>query len=141
MKLLLLNGPNLNLIGKREPEIYGSTSLTEYFEQLKQKYANHELVYFQSNTEGELIDQLQAANGQYEGIIFNPAAYAHTSIALADAMAAIDTPVIEVHISNIYAREEFRHHSFTAKKAIGLIGGLGLKGYDLAISYFVTDSL
>ncbi len=136
-KLIIINGPNLNLLGKREPEIYGNQSFENYFEGLKNKFDHVLLSYFQSNHEGDLIDKLHETGFDYEGIILNAGAYTHTSIALADAVKAITTPVLEVHISNIYAREPFRHHSFLSPNCVGLIAGLGLKGYDLAIQYFL----
>lgn len=136
-KLIIINGPNLNLLGKREPEIYGNQSFENYFEGLKNKFDHIHLSYFQSNHEGDLIDKLHETGFDYEGIILNAGAYTHTSIALADAVKAITTPVLEVHISNIYAREPFRHHSFLSPNCVGLIAGLGLKGYDLAIQYFL----
>ncbi|PHR74627.1 MAG: type II 3-dehydroquinate dehydratase [Lutibacter sp.] len=137
MKLLILNGPNLNLLGKREPEIYGSTTFVEYFKELKEKYPTIELSYFQSNIEGEIIDKLHEVGFDYDGIILNAAAYTHTSVAIGDAVKAIETPVIEVHISNVYAREEFRHHSYISANASGIIIGCGLKGYELAIQSFL----
>ncbi len=138
MKILIINGPNLNLLGKREPHIYGKRSFEEYFELLQQEFPGVTLHYFQSNGEGQLIDKLHEAADSYNGIILNPGAYAHTSIALADAISAIETPVVEVHISNIFARETFRHKSFVTPFCIGSIAGLGLKGYDLAIDYFMS---
>ena len=133
MKLLILNGPNLNLLGKREPEIYGSVTFNQYFEQLKVKYSNIDVSYFQSNIEGEMIDKLHEVGFDYDGIILNAGAYTHTSVAISDAIKGIETPVIEVHISNVYAREEFRHKSYLTKNCKGIIAGLGLKGYELAI--------
>jgi 3-dehydroquinate dehydratase-2 len=138
MKILIINGPNLNLLGKREPEIYGRQSFEEYFEILQTAYPDVTMHYFQSNHEGEIIDQLHEAGFTYQGIILNGGAYTHTSIAIADAIAAIETPVVEVHISNIHAREEFRKHSFSAANCVGCITGLGLKGYDLAVEYFIS---
>lgn len=138
MKLLIINGPNLNLLGTREPHIYGKRSFEEYFEILQQEFPGITLHYFQSNSEGAIIDQLQQASAQYNGIILNPGAYGHTSIAIADAIAAIETPVVEVHISNTFARESFRHRSVIAPYCVGSIIGLGLKGYDLAIHYFLS---
>lgn len=137
MKILIINGPNLNLLGRREPEIYGRQSFETYFEQLQLEFPGVTLHYFQSNHEGELIDKLHEAGFSYAGIVVNPGGLAHTSVALADAVAAIETPVVEVHISNIYARESFRHHSFLAASCVGCISGLGLKGYELAISYLL----
>lgn len=135
MKIAILNGPNLNLLGKREPEIYGSQSFEDFFEQLKSKFPEVEFEYFQSNHEGVLIDKLQQLNGNVDGIVFNPAGYSHTSIALADTIAAIQPPVIEVHISDIYKREPFRRHSYTALYAKHIITGKGLEGYVEAVGY------
>lgn len=137
MKLLIINGPNLNLLGQREPHIYGKRTFEEYFELLQQEFPGVTMHYFQSNSEGAIIDQLHES-GTYNGIILNPGAYGHTSIAIADAIAAIETPVVEVHISNTFAREEFRHKSIIAPYCVGSIIGLGLKGYDLAINYFLS---
>ena len=134
MNILIVNGPNLNLLGKREPEIYGSVSFESYFAGLKGKYPQHHLDYYQSNHEGCLIDKLQAAESQYDAVVMNPGGYAHTSIALADCIRAIDIPVVEVHISDITKREPYRRHSFTAEACIKSISGLGLKGYDEAIA-------
>jgi len=136
MKLIVINGPNLNLLGTREPEIYGKASFEDYFKILQQKFSRHELHYFQSNIEGELIDKLHEVGFTYDGIIFNAAAYTHTSVGLGDAVKAITTPVVEVHISNVHAREEFRHQSFIAPNAKGVIAGFGLQSYDLAIASF-----
>lgn len=136
MKLIIINGPNLNLLGKREPEIYGSRTFEEYFSELEDAHPSVDLSYFQSNNEGDLIDKMQEVGYTYDGIIINLAGYTHTSVALADCIAAITTPVVEVHISNIHAREAFRHHTYTGANCKGIITGLGLKGYDLAISYF-----
>jgi len=136
MKILILHGPNLNLLGKREPSIYGNTSFETYFEQLKTKFPTIELSYFQSNTEGILIDKLHEVGFSYDGIVFNPGAYTHTSIALGDAISAITTPVIEVHISNTHAREPFRKESKLAASCRGVILGFGLKSYDLALHAF-----
>ena len=140
MKVIILNGPNLNLLGKREPEVYGSESFEQYFETLKSKYADISFTYKQSNVEGELVNFLQEADGQFDGIIMNPAAYSHTSVALSDAIAAISTKVVEVHISNIYAREYYRHTSLTAKNCIGVISGFGLFGYEMALSYLLRSA-
>ena len=137
MNLLIINGPNLNLLGKREPTIYGNETFEMYFEKLQQKFPQVSLTYFQSNIEGEIIDKLHEVGFDFEGIILNAAAYTHTSVGIADAVKAIQTPVVEVHISNIHAREEFRHHSFIAPNAKGIIVGFGLKGYELAIQSFV----
>ncbi len=136
MKLIIINGPNLNLLGKREPEIYGSISFVAYFNNLKEENSDIELVYFQSNIEGEIIDKLHEVGFDFDGIILNAAAYTHTSIGIGDAVKAIKTPVIEVHISNVYARENFRHHSYISANAAGIIIGCGLKGYELAIQSF-----
>ena len=139
MKILILNGPNLNLIGKREPEIYGNQSLDEYFEIVKKRFQDCEIETFQSNHEGALIDKLHEAMGKYDGVVINPGGYAHTSIALADAIRAIGIPVVEVHISNIYEREEYRHHSYTAEAAVKTIVGKGLEGYAEAVEYFTRS--
>lgn len=140
-RLLLLNGPNLNLLGNRENDIYGDFSLYDIEKSLELLARQHgfEIDFFQSNHEGELIDRLQDANKKFKGIIFNPAAYTHTSVALRDVIKAIDTPVIEVHISNVYSREEFRHHSLLAPVCIGQITGLGLNGYKLAAMAFIEN--
>ncbi len=137
MKILIINGPNLNLLGTREKSIYGEQSFEEYFAFLQQEFPTLTLHYFQSNSEGGLIDKLHDAGFTYHGIVLNPGAYTHTSIALADAIAAIRSPVVEVHISNIFARESYRHTSFTAAKCKGSISGLGMKGYELAIQYLL----
>lgn len=137
MKILILNGPNLNLLGKREPDIYGKHTFEEYFESLKMKYSEIELLYFQSNLEGELINKIHEVGFFYDGIIFNAGAYSHTSIALADAISAVTTPVIEVHISNTYKRETFRHKSFISAVSKGVIVGFGLQSYELALHSFV----
>lgn len=139
MKILILNGPNLNLIGKREPEIYGNQSIDEYLESVKQRFPECSIDTFQSNHEGILIDKLQEAMEKYDGVVMNPGGYAHTSIALADAIRAIGIPVVEVHISNIYEREEYRHHSFTAEAATHSIVGHGLVGYAEAILYLIKS--
>ena len=138
MKIIIINGPNLNLLGKREPEVYGNTSFEEYFKTLQEKYPNIELDYFQSNIEGELIDKLHEVGFDQDGIILNAAAYTHTSVGIGDAIKAIETPVIEVHISNVHAREEFRHQSYIAPNAKGIIIGLGLKGYELALQALLS---
>jgi len=137
MTIHIINGPNLNLLGKREPHIYGSRTFEEYFEELKNQYSIVELDYFQSNIEGELIDYLHQVGFSADGIVLNAGAYSHTSIALADAIKSISTPVVEVHISNVYARETFRQHSYITSAAVGSIVGLGLYGYNLAIEYFL----
>ena len=138
MKIIIINGPNLNLLGKREPEVYGSASFEEYFNTLQEKYPNIELNYFQSNIEGELIDKLHEVGFDHDGIILNAAAYTHTSVGIGDAIKAIETPVIEVHISNVHSREEFRHQSYIAPNAKGIIIGLGLKGYELALQALLS---
>ena len=136
MKIAIINGPNLNLLGTREPEVYGSKTFEQFFAELKNKNPEIELSYFQSNVEGELINELQKTGFSYDGIILNPGGYTHTSVAIGDAIAAIKTPVIEVHISNVHAREEFRKISLVSSKCKGTIAGLGLKGYELALEYF-----
>jgi len=137
MRLAIINGPNLNLLGKREPEIYGSNSFEDYFEFLQNKFTDLDFTYFQSNIEGEIIDKLHEVGFDYDGIILNAAAYTHTSIGIGDAVKGIKAPVIEVHISNVHSREEFRHKSFIAANAKGVIFGFGLKSYDLAIESFL----
>jgi 3-dehydroquinate dehydratase-2 len=139
MKLHIINGPNLNLLGIREPEIYGTQGFDAFFEQLQSEFPDHEISYFQSNVEGELINNLQAVGFSTDGIILNAGAYTHTSIAIGDAVSAIKTPIIEVHISNVFSREEYRHVSYIAPKAIGIISGLGLNGYRLAILHFLSS--
>ena len=136
-KILIINGPNLNLLGKREPTVYGNTSFEQYFETLKEKFQGVELHYFQSNHEGALIDKIHEVGFSFDGIVLNAGGYTHTSIALADAISAVTTPMLEVHISNVHAREAFRHHSYIASRCKGSIVGLGLKGYDLAIAFLV----
>ncbi len=136
LKIAIINGPNLNLLGKREVEIYGTQSFEDYFKTIQSKYPNVELSYFQSNVEGELINKLHEVGFNYDGIIINAGAYTHTSIAIADAIAGIKTPVIEVHISNVFAREDYRHVSYLGKHCKGSISGLGLKGYEMAIESF-----
>lgn len=137
MKVIIINGPNLNLLGKREPEIYGNTSFEEYFKQLKSKYPAIELEYYQSNVEGELINKLHETGFTYDAIILNAGGYTHTSIAIGDAIASITTPVIEVHISNIYTREEYRQHSLLSKHCKGIICGFGMDSYRLAIESLI----
>lgn len=136
-KLIIINGPNLNLLGKREPNIYGSLTFTEFLDQIKEKYTNVEIVYFQSNIEGELIDKIQEVGFSYDGIVLNAAAYTHTSVGIGDAIKAVETPVVEVHISNTFSREEFRHHSYISPNAKGVILGFGLQSYELAIQSFL----
>ncbi|MFZ4770580.1 MAG: type II 3-dehydroquinate dehydratase [Ferruginibacter sp.] len=137
MKIAIINGPNLNLLGKREPEIYGNASFDTYLQQLEKAYPSVEFTYFQSNIEGDLIDEIQRVGFSYDGIILNPGGYTHTSVAIGDAIAAINIPLVEVHISNIFGREEFRKISYVSAKAVGVISGLGLKGYELALQYFI----
>lgn len=139
MKIQIINGPNLNLLGKREPDIYGSESFDDYLQKLKTIYSIIEIDYFQSNVEGELINKLHEVGFSFDGIIINAGGYTHTSVAIADAIAAIKTPVIEVHISNIYAREEYRHVSLTGKNCKGVLTGFGLNGYRLAIESFLNN--
>ena len=139
MKLIIINGPNLNLLGRRETNIYGSMTFEEFFEQLGAKYPEVELSHFQSNVEGELIDKIQEVGFSYDGIILNAAAYTHTSIGIGDAVKAIQTPVIEVHISNTFAREDFRHQSYISAGAKGVILGFGLQSYELALQSFLSD--
>ncbi len=140
MKILIINGPNLNLLGKREPEIYGSETFEDHFTKLQFHFKETELSYFQSNIEGELISKLHEANEDFDGVILNAAAYTHTSVGIGDAVAGIAVPVVEVHISNTFAREEFRHHSYLSKYAAGVILGFGLKGYNLAIQSFLDKA-
>lgn len=139
MKVAIINGPNLNLLGKREPGIYGSQSFEEYYTTLQKKYSDIDFHYYQSNIEGELINELQRVGFEYDGIILNPGGYTHTSVAIGDAIAGIKTPVIEVHISNVHAREDFRKLSHVSGKAAGSIIGLGLKGYELAVAWFLEQ--
>lgn len=136
MKIIIINGPNLNLLGKREPEIYGNITFEDYFITLKQRFDSLDIDYYQSNIEGELIDKLQEVGFTYDGIILNAAAYTHTSVGIGDAVKAISTPVIEVHISNTFAREDFRHHSYISPNVKGIIIGFGLKSYELALQSF-----
>ena len=138
MKLAIINGPNLNLLGKRETDIYGNMPFEKFFEGVKSKYPQIEFSYFQSNVEGDLINEIQKAGFEYDGIILNPGGYTHTSVAIGDAIAAIKAPVIEVHISNVHAREDFRKLSHVSGKSVGSIFGLGLKGYQLAIQWFLN---
>jgi 3-dehydroquinate dehydratase-2 len=138
MKIAIINGPNLNLIGIREPDVYGYESFELYFETIKSKYPAVAFTYFQSNVEGELVTALQQSGFEMDGIVFNPGGYTHTSVAIGDAIAAISCPVVEVHISNIFTREDFRKISHVSAKAVGVISGLGLKGYELALGYFVN---
>lgn len=138
MRIIIINGPNLNLLGTREPGVYGSQGFDSFFETLENRFPEHQLEYFQSNMEGELINMLHETGFSYDGIVMNPGGYTHTSVAIADAIAAIKTPVVEVHISNIYAREEIRHTSLSGKNCAGILTGFGLEGYTLALHY-ITD--
>lgn len=138
MKIMIINGPNLNLLGQREPEVYGRQGFNNFLENCREKYPDHTIDYVQSNLEGELIDAIQKAGFSYDGIILNPGGYTHTSVAIGDAIAAITTPVVEVHISNVHAREDFRKLSHVSAKAKGTITGLGLAGYELALQYFIS---
>lgn len=140
MKIAIINGPNLNLLGKRETDIYGNMSFDIFFASLQSLFPQVELSYFQSNIEGELIDEIQKVGFTYDGIVLNPGGYTHTSVALGDAIAAIKSPVVEVHISNVHAREEFRKLSHVSGKSVGSIIGLGLKGYELAIQWILSRS-
>ena len=137
MKILIINGANLNLLGRRQPEIYGHESFEDYLEALRARYSEHVIDYYQSNVEGELVTKLQEADGQYDGVVLNAGGYTHTSVVLHDAVAAIGVPVVEVHISSILAREEFRHVSMIAPVARGTIMGFGMESYRLALDYFV----
>lgn len=141
MKIAIINGPNLNLLGKREVSIYGAQDFETYLHQLQERYPGVEIVYFQSNIEGELVDELQRVGFSFNGIIINPGGYTHTSVAIGDAIAGITTPVVEVHISNIFGREDFRKLSHVSAKAKGVISGLGLKGYELALAYLIEQHL
>ncbi|MDO6761563.1 type II 3-dehydroquinate dehydratase [Tamlana sp. 2_MG-2023] len=140
-KIIIINGPNLNLLGKREPEIYGNLTFEDYLETLKAKYSNIELSYYQSNVEGELINKLHEVGFSYDGIILNAGAYTHTSVAIGDAIKGIETPVIEVHISNTFSREEFRHQSYISPNAKGVILGFGMQSYELAIQSIAPPNL
>lgn len=137
MKVIIINGPNLNLLGKREPDIYGNITFESYFGTLQEKFSEIELEYFQSNIEGEIIDKLHDVSLDYDGIILNAAAYTHTSIGIGDAIKAIHSPVIEVHISNVYTREKFRHQSYIAPNATGVIAGFGMQSYELALQSII----
>ncbi|WP_026951947.1 type II 3-dehydroquinate dehydratase [Algoriphagus mannitolivorans] len=139
MKIQIINGPNLNLLGKREPEIYGSETFEDYLEHLKRRFPQVELHYFQSNVEGELINKIHEIGFEFDAILLNAGGYTHTSVALSDAISGVTTPTLEVHISNIYKREEFRHKSIISKSCVGMIAGLGLKGYELGILYFLNS--
>lgn len=136
MQIIIINGPNLNLLGKREPDVYGNETFESYFEKLKSKFNTIDFTYFQSNIEGELIDKIQEVGFSYDGIILNAGAYTHTSIGIGDAVKAITTPVVEVHISNTFSRESFRHQSYISPNAKGVIIGFGLQSYDLAVQSF-----
>lgn len=136
-QILIINGPNLNLLGKREPTVYGSQSFEDYFEKLTEVFPEVTLHYYQSNHEGDLIDKIHEVGFTFEGIAINAGGYTHTSVALADAISAVTTPVVEVHISNIHARESFRHHSYLTSRCKGMICGLGFKGYELAVRFLV----
>lgn len=138
MKIAIINGPNLNLLGKRETDIYGSQSFEDFFATLQKQFPQVELTYFQSNVEGELVNEIQKVGYSYDGIVINPAAYTHTSVAIGDAIAAVKAKTIELHISNIFGREEFRKLSYVSAKSVGVISGLGLKGYSLAIEYLIS---
>jgi 3-dehydroquinate dehydratase II len=138
MHIHIINGPNLNLLGTREPDIYGAKTFEQVLAELKQEFINHDITYFQSNIEGEIVDNLHfCLNNFVDAVVINPAAYSHTSIAIADAIKAINIPCIEVHISNIHSREEYRNHSMTAASCAGVISGLGIEGYSLALSYCI----
>lgn len=138
MKFLIVNGPNLNLLGKREPSIYGDQSFEAFFETLRKRFPDADLHYYQSNVEGEIINKLHQTGFTFDGIILNAGAYTHTSVAIHDAIGAITTPVVEVHISNVYNREEFRHKSLITSKCIGLLTGFGMEGYAMALSFLLS---
>jgi 3-dehydroquinate dehydratase-2 len=140
MKIQIINGPNLNLLGKREPTVYGNQSFDDFFAQLKSRFQRMELHYYQSNVEGELINKIHEVGFSFDGIIINAGAYTHTSIAIHDAIGAIKTPAVEVHISNVYGREEFRHKSLITSKCIGMLTGFGMEGYALALQYFANKT-
>nr|MBP7471822.1 type II 3-dehydroquinate dehydratase [Prevotella sp.] len=139
MKIQIINGPNLNLLGVREPGIYGSNSFESYLPKLKVKYPDFQIDYYQSNIEGELINKMQEVGFEYDGIVLNAGAYTHTSIALQDCIRSLKTPVVEVHISNVHKREEFRHHSYLSPACLGVICGFGLAGYDMAIQGIIAN--
>ncbi|MEA2041487.1 MAG: type II 3-dehydroquinate dehydratase [Bacteroidota bacterium] len=136
---MIINGPNLNVLGKREPEIYGEQSFEEYLTHLRAEFSDVQIDYFQSNSEGKLIDAIQKADTGYNGLIINAAGYSHTSVAIADAVSAIKTSTLEVHISNIFKREQFRHYSYLSPVCVGIISGLGLTGYRLAVNFFTKN--
>ena len=138
MQIIIINGPNLNLLGTREPDTYGDTSFQIYFEQLKTVFPTLEIHYYQSNVEGEIINKLHEVGFTYDGIVLNAGGYTHTSVAISDAIAAIEVPVVEVHISNVHARENYRHHSLLAKNCKGVVTGFGLKSYEMAIDSFLS---
>ncbi len=139
MKIQIINGPNLNLLGKREPEIYGNETFEDYFENLQKRFPQVELHYFQSNVEGELINKIHEIGFTFDSILLNAGGYTHTSVAISDAISGVNIPTLEVHISNIYKREEFRHKSIISKSCVGMISGLGLKGYELGVLYFLNS--
>ena len=138
MKITIINGPNLNLLGQRETQLYGNRGFDAYLAELRTKFPGTDIAYFQSNVEGEIINLLHDAGNSAQGIILNAGGYTHTSVAIADAVAAIKTPVVEVHVSNIFAREDFRHVSFLGAKCVGSISGFGLESYELALLYFLN---
>ena len=138
MQIIIINGPNLNLLGNREPDTYGDTSFQIYFEQLKTVFPTLEIHYYQSNIEGEIINKLHEVGFTYDGIVLNAGGYTHTSVAISDAIAAIEVPVVEVHISNVHAREDYRHHSLLAKNCKGIVTGFGLKSYEMAVDSFLS---
>lgn len=138
MQIIIINGPNLNLLGSREPDTYGDTSFQIYFEQLKTVFPTLEIHYYQSNVEGEIINKLHEVGFTYDGIVLNAGGYTHTSVAISDAIAAIEVPVVEVHISNVHAREDYRHHSLLAKNCKGIVTGFGLKSYEMAVDSFLS---
>lgn len=137
MKIFIINGPNLNMLGQREPSIYGNKTFEEFFKELREKYPQVEIDYYQSNIEGEIINKIQETGFSYDGIILNAAAYTHTSIGIGDAIKAVQRPVIEVHISNVYAREKYRHKSYIAPNVKGVIAGFGMNSYELALLSFI----
>lgn len=141
MKIIIINGPNLNLLGRREPEVYGNQTFEDYFRLIKKKFSSITLNYFQSNLEGELINKIQEVGYTYDGIILNAGAYTHTSIAIGDCIKAVTTSVIEVHISNTFSREDFRHQSYISPVAKGVILGFGLQSYELAITFFLSQKI
>ena len=138
MQIIIINGPNLNLLGTREPDTYGDTSFQIYFEQLKTVFPTLEIHYYQSNVEGEIINKLHEVGFTYDGIVLNAGGYTHTSVAISDAIAAIEVPVVEVHISNVHTREDYRHHSLLAKNCKGIVTGFGLKSYEMAVDSFLS---